>query len=114
MWFVVGVIVGIILTFVFIILTNDVVKEDSYQYYKEKCVLVSVMTAGIVPEYSVVRYYVKGAMPVTGYILRGSGNNMMLVDPFGTHFITLDAEDFVELLATPAATACFYIANKES
>ena len=76
--------------------------------------LISVMSAGIVPEYSVVRYYVKGSMPITGYILRGSGDNMMLIDPDGVNFITLDAEDFVELLATPAATACFYMGNKES
>jgi hypothetical protein len=75
---------------------------------------ISVMSAGIVPEYSVVRYYVKGSEPVTGYILRGSGTNMMLVDPFGMDFIILDAEDFVELIATPAATARFYMANKES
>ena len=76
--------------------------------------LISVMSAGIVPEYSVVCYHVKGSMPVTGYILRGSGTNMILVDPLGGSRITiLDAEDFVELLATPAATACFYMGNKE-
>lgn len=73
--------------------------------------LVTVMTAGIVPEYSVVRYHVKGdpGSPHVGYLLQQVSGNSILVEPFGTAFIPLGAEDFVELLATPAATACFYI-----
>jgi len=73
-----------------------------------------VVSAGVVPEYSVVRYYVKGSVPFTGYVLWGSGDNVILVNPFGPYRITfIDVDDLVELLATPAATACFYIGNKE-
>ena len=74
--------------------------------------MISAVSAGTVPEYSVVRYYMKGNSPVTGYLLQGSDSNMMLVDPLSLSLVTIDTEDFVELLATPAATACFYIGQK--
>jgi hypothetical protein len=74
---------------------------------------ISVVSAGVVPEYSVVRYYMHGDTPRVGYILHGE-TNVILVDPLGGSRITiLDAEDFVELLATPAATACSYIGGLE-
>ena len=72
--------------------------------------MVNVVSAGAVPEYSVVRYY--RLTSHVGYLLRGSGDSMMLVDPLGTSF-TIHVDELVELLATPAATACFYIGNKE-
>ena len=74
--------------------------------------IINVVSAGVVPEYSVVCYYVKGKCPYVGYLIRGSGTNMVLINPLGAPFIIIDAEDLVELLATPAATACFYIGRR--
>ncbi len=73
--------------------------------------MINVVSAGVVPEYSVVRYYVKGSIPYVGYVIHGN-LSVILIDPLnGT--LPIDAVDLVELLATPAATACFYIGVKE-
>lgn len=75
--------------------------------------MINVVSAGIVPEYSVVRYHVEREEPRVGYVLHGSGDNVILVIPGGDHFLNLGSHELVELLATPALTACFYIGNKE-
>ena len=76
--------------------------------------MINVVSAGIVPEYAVVRYYVGGELPRVGYVLHGSGDNVILVilgECHDGHFLNLGAHELVELLATPARTACFYIGH---
>ena len=75
--------------------------------------MVNVVSAGIVPEYAVVRYHMGGKEPHVGYVLHGSGDNVILVIPDGSPFLNLGSHELVELLATPALTACFYIGHKE-
>lgn len=77
--------------------------------------LISVVSAGTVPEYSVVRYHIAGdpKSPYVGYILRGDDTSVALVTLGPIYWIDIDVEDFVELIATPAATACFYMGNSE-
>ena len=75
-------------------------------------IMVNVVSAGIVPEYAVVRYHMEGIEPRVGYVLHGSGDNVILVVPGGGPFLNLGEHELVELLATPALTACFYIGHK--
>jgi len=77
-------------------------------------IMINVVSAGIVPEYAVVRYHVKGEPSCVGYVLHGSGDNVILVVPGGESFLNLGEHELVELLATPARTACFYIGQKEA
>jgi hypothetical protein len=78
---------------------------------------INVVLIGILPEYSVVRYHVKGKLPRVGYVLHGSGDNVVLVlcgsDCRDGHFLNLGEHELVELLATPARTACFYVGQEE-